>query len=164
MTDAQHGRAAVAFRRIDKVLLAITNLALVVIVGTVCWTVWSRYVARSPVVWGEDVTSLAFAWFIFIGMAAVHNRRDHVGIDIVTSALPRRAQRVLTRVADAFVAIFSAYTAYLCGQQAVVSHTMAHSPVLELPLSYFFASLTVGFALMALRSVAYLFGVTPIEA
>jgi TRAP-type C4-dicarboxylate transport system permease small subunit len=36
--------------------------------------------------------------------------------------------------------------------------------VLELPLSYFFVSLTVGFALMALRSVAYLFGVTPIEA
>jgi TRAP-type transport system small permease protein len=165
MTDAaRDGRVAAAFLLIDKVLLTITNLALVVIVGTVTWTVWTRYVARSPVTWGEDITSLAFGWFIFIGMAAVHDRRGHVGIDIVTSILPPKAKAAVERFADLFVAVFCAYTAYLCGEQTIVSHTMAHSPVLDLPLSYFFASLTLGFALMAIRSLAYVFGVPPLPA
>ena len=158
-----HGWAADLFRRLDMVLLAITNLALVVIVVTISWTVWSRYVARTPVVWGDDVTSFAFAWFIFIGMAAVHNRRGHMGIDVVTSLLPPKTQMIVARLGDAFVAIFCAYTAYLCGEQTVVSHNLAHSPVLDLPLSYFFASLTIGFALVALRSAAYVVGVPPIK-
>jgi len=69
MEDKPLGRADRVFRLIDAALIMIANLSLVVIVFTICWTVWTRYVMRTPVVWAEDVTSLAFAWFIFMGMA-----------------------------------------------------------------------------------------------
>lgn len=154
-------RAGEAFRLIDKVLLAIANTAMVVIVLTVCWSVWTRYGARTPMVWAEDVTTLAFAWFIFCAMAAVHNRRGHVSIDIVTGMFPARTQALLARAGDIFVAAFCLYTAFLCAEQMIISHTKAHTPVLKLPLSYFYASLMVGFALTGLRSVGYALGVGP---
>lgn len=149
---------------VDKVLLAISNLSLVAILGTICWTVWSRYVMRSPVVWSEDVTSMSFAWFIFIGMAAVHNRRGHVGIDVFTSLLPKTAQAFVEHLGDVFMIVFCSYTAYLCTEQAIVSHATAHTTVLSIPLSYFFASLSIGFGLMALRSLSFVLGVPPILA
>lgn len=155
-------RAAAVFRGVDTVLITITNLALIVIVLTICWTVWTRYVMRTPVVWSEDVTSLTFAWFIFMGMAAVHNRRGHVSIDLVTSILPQRVQAVIDRLVDVIVGAFSGYTAYLCALQAVVSQSTAHTPVLELPLSLLFGSMALGFALMAIRSVGFLFGIPAI--
>jgi TRAP-type C4-dicarboxylate transport system permease small subunit len=155
-------QAEAAFRFIDKILVTIANLSLVIIVGVICWTVWTRYVLRTPVGWGDDITSLTFAWFIFIGMAAVHNRRGHVSIDIVTSTLPPKAQAFFDKLGDVIVAVFCGYTAYLCTQQAIVAHGMSHTPVLDIPLSYFFASLAIGFGLMSIRSVGFLLGVRPI--
>ena len=154
-------RAGEAFRLIDKALLVIANTAMVVIVLTVCWSVWTRYGARTPMVWAEDVTTLAFAWFIFAALAAVHNRRGHVSIDIVTGMFSSRTQALLARAGDVFIAVFCLYTAFLCIEQTIVSHTKAHTPVLKLPLSYFYASLVVGFALTGLRSVGYALGVGP---
>jgi TRAP-type C4-dicarboxylate transport system permease small subunit len=151
-----------AFRFIDKVLMTVANLSLVIIVLTICWTVWTRYVQRTAVTWGEDITSLTFAWFIFIGMAAVHNRRGHVSIDILTSTFSAKVQAFIDKLGDIIVGAFCGYTAYLCASQAVVSHTMAHTPVLEIPLSYFFASLAIGFTLMCIRSIGFLMGIRPI--
>jgi TRAP-type C4-dicarboxylate transport system permease small subunit len=162
MDATRRGRAERLFRLIDTVLISITNTALVVIVLTICWTVWTRYVLRTPVVWADDITSLTFAWFIFMGMAAVYNRRGHVSIDIVTSMLPPWLQKVNERAVDIIVGLFCAYTAYLCAVQSVVSNTTAHTPVLELPLSLMFGSMTIGFGLMAIRSVGYLMGVPAI--
>jgi TRAP-type C4-dicarboxylate transport system permease small subunit len=155
-------QAGAVFRFIDKILLTIANLSLVIMVGVVCWTVWTRYVQKTPVVWGDDITSLTFAWFIFISMAAVHNRRGHVSIDIVTSLLPKPMQAFLDKLGELIVTVFCGYTAYLCIKQTIVAHTMSHTPVLNIPLSYFFASLAIGFGLMAIRSIGYIMGVRPI--
>lgn len=150
-------------RWLDRGSLFVANTALVVLLLTICWTVISRYALRSPVSWAEDVTSIAFAWFIFIGMVAVHNRRGHIGLDVFTSALPRVVHAPLAIGADIFVAVFCFYTAYLCALQTYVSHRSAHTTVLEIPLSFFFASLAIGFFLMALRSVTYVFGARAIQ-
>jgi TRAP-type C4-dicarboxylate transport system permease small subunit len=143
---------------LDRLELAITNTALVVILVTICWNVVFRYVLKTPVSWAEDVTSIAFAWFIFIGMAAVHNRRGHIGIDLVTSLLPDGPRLFLEKGVDWFVMIVCAYTAYLCGRQTVISHYTAETTVLKIPLSVLFISLTIGFALMALRSACFALG------
>lgn len=163
MAEDWRQRGSDLFRSLDRGLLFISNAALVILVGTISWTVWSRYVLRTPLPWAEDITSITFGWFIFIGMAAVHNRRGHVSIDIVTSTLPLRLQLMIGRLGDIIVVLFCAYTAYLCARQAIVSHTTAHTPVIELPLSYLFASLTLGFTLMGLRSVGYLLGIPPMS-
>ena len=161
--DHGRNRMDLFVRLTDRAALFIANTAMAVILATICWTVISRYILRSPVSWAEDITSIAFAWFIFIGMVAVHNRRGHISLDIFTSALPAWMQQPLARGADIFVAAFCFYTAYLCGLQAYISQGSAHTTVLKIPLSFFFASLAIGFFLVALRTVTYLFGARAIE-
>lgn len=143
------------WRTIDRASLFIANVALVVILLVICWTVVSRYLLRSPVSWGEDVTSIAFAWFIFMAMVAVHNRRGHIGIDLFTALMPPKVQTLLNRAADLFIACFCLYTAYLCGWQMIISHHTAYTTVLKIPLSYLFLSLALGFFLLAVRSIGF---------
>ncbi len=161
--DHSRNRIDLFVRLTDRAALFVANTAMIVMLATICWTVISRYLLRSPVSWSEDITSIAFAWFMFIGMVAVHNRRGHIGLDVFISVLPAWTQTSLARGADIFVAIFCFYTAYLCGLQAYVSQGSAHTTVLKIPLSFFFASLAIGFFLMALRSVTYVFGAHAIE-
>ena len=151
------------FHIINAVELAIANLALTVILITICWTVVSRYILESPVSWAEDVLSITFAWFIFIGMAAIHGRRGHIGIDILTVMLPDKWRYRWERVVDLFLTVFCTYAAYLCGLQMIISHTTAVTPVLKIPLSILFLSLTLGFALMAIRSSLYVAGIGPVR-
>lgn len=148
------------FRIVDSAALAIANTALVVLLLTICWNVLSRYVMRSPVAWAGDITTIAFAWFIFIGVIAVHDRRGHISIDMLPLLFPGAA-RYLEKTVDLFVAVFCFYTAYLCALQAIISQGTAHTTVLKIPLSVLFVSLAAGFLLMAVRSVGYLLGVRP---
>jgi TRAP-type transport system small permease protein len=154
--------AARTFRIIDLGLLTVANLSLLAILGTICWTVWMRYVMRSPVTWSEDITSTSFAWFIFIAMAAVHYRRGHVGIDVFTSLLPPGGQRAVAVIAEAFLVLFCAYSGWLCLLQAIASWDTAETSILRIPITFFFVAMLLGFWLMALRSVGYLLGVPPI--
>lgn len=161
-TSAKRGRAERLFDVIDTILLAVGNTALLVLLVVICWTVIARYVLRTPASWGEDITSIAFAWFIFIAMVPIHNRRGHIGLDIVVSRLPQRAQDAINKAVDLFILVFCAYSAWLCGLQAVISYGTAHTTVLKIPLSFSFASLTIGFGLMGLRSLGYALGARPI--
>jgi TRAP-type C4-dicarboxylate transport system permease small subunit len=152
------GRGHRILRGIDRVELFVANAANVVILATIFWNVLSRYVLETPVAWAEDVTSIAFAWFIFIGMAAVHNRRGHIGVDLLASLLPKGAGALVDKAGELFVLVFCSYAAYLCAAQTIVSHTTSKTTVLEIPLSVLFASLTLGFSLMAVSSAFHLAG------
>ncbi len=148
---------------IDLAERFLADAAFAIIVVTICWTVLSRYVLRTPVSWAEDVTSIAFAWLIFLGASVVHNRRAHISVDLLTSLLPARVQAVLDKLVEVFVVVFCGYAAWLCAQQTVVAHTTSKTTVLGIPLSFLFISVTVGFGMMAVRSLCYLAGFEPEE-
>jgi TRAP-type C4-dicarboxylate transport system permease small subunit len=142
-----------------ETLLADTAFAVILL--TICWAVLSRYVLATPVAWAEDVTSIAFAWLIFVGAAAVHGRRQHVSVDLLTASLPRPVRLILDKAVELFVLVFCGYAAWLCAEQTYVSHYQAKTVVLEIPLSMLFAGLTLGFALMALHALAHLGSAPP---
>lgn len=161
MTENRRTRAARILKTLDRAEIFVANAALTVILLTISWNVVSRYILHSAVAWAGDVTSIAFAWFVFIGMAAVHNRRGHIGIDVLTAMVPDAWRLRLEKITELFVAGFCLYAAYLCGLQTIISQTTAATTVLRIPLSVLFISLAVGFALMGLRSLCFMAGIGP---
>ncbi|MFI4982187.1 MAG: TRAP transporter small permease, partial [Nevskiales bacterium] len=112
----------------------------------------SRYVTESPATWVQEVTTIAFAWVVFVGAAEVHRAGKHVSVNLVTSLLPARLQAVLAVAGGIFVALYCLYAAWLSLQQTIASNS-THTPMLGIPLSVPFAGLTVGFLLMGLRGL-----------
>lgn len=128
------------------------NVGFVVLVCSIVWGVLSRYVTEQPATWVEEVSSIAFAWVVFVGAAEVHRRGKHVSVDLVTAFLPARLRGALAVLAALFVAAYCFYVAWLGLQQTVASNS-ASTSMLNIPLSVPYAGLTLGFLLMGVRSL-----------
>ncbi len=128
----------------------VAGAALVVVVLAVCWGVITRYVTAQPAAWAGEVASLAFAWCVFVGAAAVAKRGGHVSIDMLTAAFPGPVQRVIRLGAGAVAIGFCAVAAVLAFRFSLANIDNP-SAVLRLPLTVLYLAPATGFALMALR-------------
>jgi TRAP-type C4-dicarboxylate transport system permease small subunit len=128
------------------------NIGFVVLVCAIVWGVLSRYVTEAPATWVEEVSSIAFAWVVFVGAAEVHRRAKHVSVDLITTFLPTRLRTALAAATATFVALYCFYVAWLGAQQTIASNS-AYTSMLHIPLSVPYAGLTIGFLAMALRSL-----------
>src|SRR5688572_11891365 len=159
MADWEGGRYAEAeenrppkgfFASIESFEQVVMNISFVVLLGALSWGVLSRYVVPTPATWVEEVTSISFAWLIFVGAAEVHRRKQHVSVDLLTSVLPLSVQRGLALLIDAFMVCFCFYIAYLGVRQTIVMHTSLTS-MLRIPLSLSYAGFTLGMFLIGVR-------------
>lgn len=138
------------FRYFEEVL---AGAALVVLVGTVCWGVVTRYVTATPAAWTGDISSVAFAWLIFMGSAAAFKYGMHMSIDLLWMLLPATGRRVLGALVDLLVIAFLAYATWL-GVQFCLASMDDPLPILRWPRAVLYAAVMVGFACMGLRYAA----------
>ena len=128
----------------------ISGAALLVVVASVVWGVLTRYVTQQPAPWSGELAAIAFAWVVFLGAAAGVKRRLHISIDLLVVALPRALGRALQTVIDVGLLVFMVYVVRL-GIGFTNANWDNPTSVLRLPLSIVYLSVTVGFALMAIR-------------
>jgi TRAP-type C4-dicarboxylate transport system permease small subunit len=145
MTLTMMGRTLA--RHLEEILAC---FALAIVVLAVCWGVVTRYITAQPANWAGEVAGMGFAWVIFVGAAAGAKRRMHVSIDMLVTALPAALGRPLQWAIDAFVIGFSLYVSYL-GTVFAIENWDNPTPVLRLPMTCVYASVAVGFLLMAIR-------------
>lgn len=149
------GHDEVPSGRIETVEQLLMIVALVALVGAICWGVLSRYVVPTPAAWVEEVSSIAFAWLVFVGAAEVHRRSMHISVDILTALAPQSWQKVWSYIIELVVLAFCLYATYLGAKQALASIGSATS-ILRIPLWVNYLGFTVGFALMAFRSAQHI--------
>ena len=66
--------------------------------------------ANRPVIWADDICLLLFSWCAFMGADMAMRANRLVGMDILTSALPIRVQKVLQLVVYLFmIAVLSLF-------------------------------------------------------
>ncbi len=101
-TAARLSRLAdLGFRGLDAVL-ALVFLALVVLVFT---NVVLRYLFDSGISVTDEISRMMFVWITFLGAVCVARRNGHLGVDLVTSMLPRSGRRVCRIVTDIIIVI-----------------------------------------------------------
>ena len=109
---AERGEAGWLARALANLEETVASAALIVVVGSVCWGVLSRYVTQQPAVWSGEVAAIAFAWVIFLGAAAGFKRGLHVSIDMLVALLPAGARRIDLAV-ELLMAAFCLYMVWL---------------------------------------------------
>jgi tripartite ATP-independent transporter DctM subunit len=116
---------------------------LVLLLGGVVW----RYAFSQPLVWIDEVVSIAFLWFTMAGTAIAMQRHEHLRLTLFVDRLPPRAREhvhafALAVVAACLVALVPPSLDY------VRDEWLAASPSLGLPGSFRVAALPFGIAAM----------------
>ena len=142
-------------RVVDEFEEIVAGVALLLVVGSVSWGVLSRYVSRQPAAWAGEVAILAFAWIIFFGAAACFKHGLHPSIDMLVTRLPTALARSVNLFAHLCVIAFCLLMVYLgviFSREAWTDPT----PVLRLPYTVVYGPVTLGFALMLVRHLQFL--------
>jgi len=94
------GRLLASADRLQRFQLWLAALALVILMLVTVCDVTLRYLFNSPVRGSYDIVESMLLVFVFNGMAAGFFLRRHIVIDLIDSAIGRRATAVLIRIAD----------------------------------------------------------------
>ena len=126
-------------RKINEaaVIIVLALLSTFVVAQVVC-----RYALGAPLTWSEELARYMQIWMVMLGSAVMMRKGGHLAIDLVTASLPERIKK-----ATDFIGIFLTINAW-----------RQTSPALNMPMSYVYASLPVGGALILMETVIRFIG------
>lgn len=125
------------------VLVVIVNVAL-------------RYLSLGGIFWAEEVATTSFIWSVFIGTAAAYRYKMHIGIDFVSRFGPPPFRAFIAVVIDCLMLVINGYIVYLT-ILFINANKLKRTPVLDIPSFYVNLALTVGFSLMVLYALNFLY-------
>jgi len=141
--------------RLEEALLA---LLLAVMVSITFMQVIARYIFNYSFVWALEVTTVLFAWLIFIGMSYGVRMGSHIGVDALVKSLGPTASRVVG-IAASVLCIVYALIITIGGYQYVRKMYDVGILMQDVPIEQWIPRLVLplGFALLAFRFGQVLF-------
>ena len=111
--------------------------------------VTARYVFDRPIIWIDEIVSIAFVWVAMIGAAIAMYRNEHLRLTLFVARLPPKPQRLVHAFALVAVAAFLLAMTFPALEYAYEEWAI-RSPELDLPNTYRVAAMPFGIVSMLL--------------
>ncbi len=126
-------------------VLASGMLVLVILASL---QVFARYLFDRPLAWSEEGVRYVMTWTAFLAAAWSVRDREHITVEIIMPWLGPRLRRVVETLRWLLVAVFCLVLLPSSIRTTLDVHAQL-GVAIEIPLSFIFASLPIGLALMA---------------
>jgi TRAP-type transport system small permease protein len=134
----------IAKRLLEPLLVGAISL----IVLTTTSQVVSRYVVGSALIWTEELARYLGVWTVMLASGLVLHEGMHVGLDAILERTPVRFKQTVTLVSLVAILVF-AVALVLVGWDLVMSVRRTSSAALRISMSWVYAAVPVGGALIA---------------
>lgn len=125
---------------------------LVITVAAVLVQVFYRYVLDHPLTWPFEVSIYGYVWTLYLGAAYATRRREHIRLDVVYTALPERARRVVDIVFNLVTSAVFLWALKPVWEYLLFSYRI-RTVGLRLPWTYVLAVFPIFLVLVALHSL-----------
>lgn len=142
-------------KRLDEWLIAILLAAMTLLTFS---QVVMRYVFNSGFTWAQELTTILFAFMIFIGISYGVRVGAHIGVDALIKIFTPRVRRVLSTIAVLLCLLYAGMVIY-GSFQYVMKMKKFGIELEDLPVQMWLvrAILPIGFTLLALRFLPVLY-------
>lgn len=151
MLQAISRKIDAALGGLDRALIALSIVALVVLVGVVFMAVAMRYLFNAPLIFSFDLSTLIFAWIVFVGLAIADRDDAHMGLDLVANIDNATVRQALVALRLVLVLALSVYLAWIGWQ--LYLRTGAQISSLRISAKWLYLSMPIGFGLLALSYI-----------
>ena len=134
----------------------VAGLFLTVLLTIVTGNVFLRFTTRISLAWLEEISTLCFAYLIFIGASAVFKRNLHSGVDLLVRLFPETIKNIVSLFSSLVLFATCIFVTYLSFMYAVGSGAKK-TPILRIPYFYIDIAVTIGFGLMCLHCIVFLY-------
>jgi TRAP-type C4-dicarboxylate transport system permease small subunit len=138
---------------LNRLLMAVSMLAIVGASGVLTLSVVLRYFLKVPTDWQDETAVFLLVGVTFLTGGAVQSRRGHVCIEAVSSLLSVKANRIRQRLGDVVSLLFCSFFAWK-------SWTLLHEAIADgqttsstwgPPLWIPYSAMAVGMTLLSLQ-------------
>ena len=128
---------------LDRLILSICSFALMLLVVTVTWQVFSRYVLNDPSSWTDELARYVMVWLGLFGASYLFGMKGHLAITLLDSFLKGKAHMVLHLALNAISFAFVSLAMFSGGLGLMEKTTQQLSPALQLPMSSVYSILPI---------------------
>lgn len=127
-------------RVIDKLLERAVLVVLMVMLLSVVWQVFSRYILQSPSTVTDELSSFGLVWFGLLGAAYASGKHLHLAIDLLPEKLLEKRNRLFNGIVYVAVSVFAFLVMVIGGSRLVqLSFQFEQtSATLEIPTGYIY--------------------------
>jgi len=146
---------------LDRILEPILIATLTVLILTVVWQVFSRYVLKSPSTFTDEAARFFLIWLTLLGSAWVTGQRAHLAIDLLIEKLSLLNAIRLQRFISFLIIAFSCSVMVIGGGNLVRITLVLEqtSTVLQVPMGYVYMALPLSGVIIAIYSLCDWFDV-----
>jgi len=113
---------------------------------------FTRYVLADSAGWTEEIARYFLVVVTFLGASMAVRRNSHIHVEFLYRWLPGLVGRALSTAVDIVRIAFLGYATWLSIALVPRMHNL-NMTVVDLPMSYVYALVTLGFAMMTFRAV-----------
>lgn len=113
---------------VNKALVSILVFFMGLMVLTVVWQVFTRFVINDPSVFTDELSRYLLIWIGILGGAYTYSVKRHLALEILASNLNDKHKQIQTIIVNILVIIFT-YTALVYGGSQYAFSTLAHHQV-----------------------------------
>ncbi|MFD0861595.1 TRAP transporter small permease [Sungkyunkwania multivorans] len=92
---------------IDKILERVVLFVLVLMLLSVIWQVFSRYVLRAPSTITDEISSFSLIWVGLLGAAYATGKHLHLAIDLIPERIVSKRQKLFDGIVHISVFVFA---------------------------------------------------------
>ncbi len=81
--------------RLNEILAKIFCWCIIIVVLTLCYEVFMRYMLNKPTMWSFDVTYMLNSLFVVMGIGYTLQKKGHVSVDIFFERFSHRARAII---------------------------------------------------------------------
>lgn len=135
---------------LDRTILIFCGFALLALVVTVTWQVFSRYVLNDPSSFTDELSRYLMIWLGLLGASYLFGKRGHLAITLLADNIPHKMNRILQLFINLLVLSFVSLAMFKGGIALIGRTTQQLSPALQIPMAYVYFILPLAGSLIIL--------------
>lgn len=141
-------------KQIERALVACNRWLLILLLAAMACIVFAnvvlRYTTGDSIVWAEEVARHMMIWVTFLGAGLVLRFGGHVAIDNLHRSVSTKSAQIIRTLIAAGLAAFFVVMA-VASSQYVYATRFQTTAATDIPISYIYAAMPVGFVLMLIH-------------
>lgn len=124
---------------LEKLTNALLVALLVVLTTSTTLQVITRFITKSPLVWTEEVSRMAFIWMTLLGATLATKHNEHLSLDLLQGRLPKGLEATLQVLLHLMMATVAAVFV-VAGWAFVQMNATRISETTGMPMFYLYIS------------------------
>ncbi|MDF2533346.1 MAG: hypothetical protein K0Q65_2927 [Clostridia bacterium] len=130
---------------------------LAAMVAIVFWNVVSRYFLGASIAWSEEISRFMLIWVVFLGAVLAYVKDEHLSLDILIKAVPKRIAHIMQVMADIGV-LYAIYIIVMGGLNLTMTSWDWLSPAAAIPYAYVYLIIPIAGAAVLIMTIFKLIG------